>query len=222
MYILWLLECGDGHGQGISIGKQPGGAAAKTIQAKEHRGRDLPARRGNRAARKTRDDGPGIRIAGHSARRRGSPSAAKRPATKAQGVIVDLRYLLDTNICIYIRQSRPPEVLKRFQKLRPGEAVLSVITFGELLYGAARSTKLAEAVARLEELRRLLPVLPLDESVADAYGAIRADLESRGERIGNNDLWIAAHSLATSLVLVTNNESEFSRVKGLKVQNCAA
>jgi tRNA(fMet)-specific endonuclease VapC len=135
---------------------------------------------------------------------------------------VDPRYLLDTNICIYIRQSRPPEVLKRFQKLRPGEAVLSVITFGELLYGAARSTKRAEAVARLEELRRLLPVLPLDESVADAYGAIRADLESRGERIGNNDLWIAAHSLATSLVLVTNNESEFSRVKGLKVQNWAA
>jgi tRNA(fMet)-specific endonuclease VapC len=135
---------------------------------------------------------------------------------------VDPRYLLDTNICIYIRQSRPPEVLKRFQKLRPGEAVLSVITFGELLYGAAKSTKRAEAVARLEELRRLLPVLPLDESVADAYGAIRADLESRGERIGNNDLWIAAHSLATSLVLVTNNESEFSRVKGLKVQNWAA
>jgi tRNA(fMet)-specific endonuclease VapC len=135
---------------------------------------------------------------------------------------VDPRYLLDTNICVYIRQSRPPEVLKRFQKLRPGEAVLSVITFGELLYGAAKSTKRAEAVARLEELRRLLPVLPLDESVADAYGAIRADLESRGERIGNNDLWIAAHSLATSLVLVTNNESEFSRVKGLKVQNWAA
>jgi tRNA(fMet)-specific endonuclease VapC len=100
--------------------------------------------------------------------------------------------------------------------------VLSVITFGELLYGAAKSTKRAEAVARLEELRRLLPVLPLDESVADAYGAIRADLESRGERIGNNDLWIAAHSLATSLVLVTNNDSEFSRVKGLKVQNWAA
>ncbi len=135
---------------------------------------------------------------------------------------MDPRYLLDTNICIYIRQSRPPEVLKRFQKLRPGEAVLSVITFGELLYGAARSTKRAEAVALLEELRRLLPVLPVDESVADAYGAIRADLESRGERIGNNDLWIAAHSLATSLVLVTNNESEFSRVKGLKVQNWAA
>jgi tRNA(fMet)-specific endonuclease VapC len=134
---------------------------------------------------------------------------------------VDPRYLLDTNICIYIRQNRPPEVLKRFQRLRPGEAVLSVITFGELLYGAARSTRRAEALARLEELRRLLPVLPLDEAVADSYGMIRADLESRGEQIGNNDLWIAAHALASNLVLVTNNEKEFSRVKGLKAQNWA-
>ena len=134
---------------------------------------------------------------------------------------MDPRYLLDTNICIYIRQNRPPEVLKRFQRLRPGEAVLSVITFGELLYGAARSTRRAEALARLEELRRLLPVLPLDEAVADSYGMIRADLESRGEQIGNNDLWIAAHALASNLVLVTNNEKEFSRVKGLKAQNWA-
>ncbi len=134
---------------------------------------------------------------------------------------MDPRYLLDTNICIYIRQNKPPEVLKRFQKLRPGEAVLSVITFGELLYGAARSTRRAEALARLEELRRLLPVLPLNEAVADSYGTIRADLESRGERIGNNDLWIAAHALAANLVLVTNNEKEFSRVKGLHAQNWA-
>ena len=134
---------------------------------------------------------------------------------------MDPRYLLDTNICIYIRQNRPPEVLKRFQRLRPGEAVLSVITFGELLYGAARSTRRAEALARLAELRRLLPVLPLNEAVADSYGTIRADLESRGERIGNNDLWIAAHALAADLVLVTNNEKEFSRVKGLRAQNWA-
>jgi len=134
---------------------------------------------------------------------------------------VDPHYLLDTNICIYIRQNRAPDVLKRFQKLRPGEAVLSVITFGELLYGVAKSARRIEALARLEELTRLLPVLPLDEAVADTYGAIRADLESRGEQIGNNDLWIAAHSLSASLVLVTNNQREFSRVKGLKVQNWA-
>jgi tRNA(fMet)-specific endonuclease VapC len=130
--------------------------------------------------------------------------------------------MLDTDICIYVHQSRAPEVLRRFQKLREGEAVISVITFGELLYGAAKSTKRIEALARLEELRHLLHVLPMNEAVADAYGAIRADLESRGDLIGNNDLWIASHSLSERLTLVTNNEREFSRVKGLKIQNWAA
>jgi tRNA(fMet)-specific endonuclease VapC len=100
--------------------------------------------------------------------------------------------------------------------------VVSVITFGELLYGAAKSTKRIEALARLEELKRVLHVLPMDEAVAESHGVIRAGLESRGEMIGNNDLWIAAHSLAANLVLVTNNEREFSRVKGLKIQNWAA
>ena len=132
------------------------------------------------------------------------------------------RYLLDTDICIYVHRSRPPQVLRRFQKLREGEAVVSVITFGELLYGAAKSMRRIEALGRLDELKLLLHVLPLDEAAADAYGVIRADLESRGELIGNNDLWIAAHSLSAGLILVTNNEKEFSRVKGLKVQNWAA
>jgi tRNA(fMet)-specific endonuclease VapC len=100
--------------------------------------------------------------------------------------------------------------------------VVSVITFGELLYGAAKSMRRIEALGRLDELKLLLHVLPLDEAAADAYGVIRADLESRGELIGNNDLWIAAHSLSAGLILVTNNEKEFSRVKGLKVQNWAA
>jgi tRNA(fMet)-specific endonuclease VapC len=130
--------------------------------------------------------------------------------------------MLDTDTCIYVHQSRAPQVLRRFQKLREGEAVVSVITFGELLYGAAKSTKRIEALARLEELKRVLHVLPMDEAVAESYGVIRAGLESRGEMIGNNDLWIAAHSLAANLVLVTNNEREFSRVKGLKIQNWAA
>lgn len=132
------------------------------------------------------------------------------------------RYLLDTNICIYIRQKRPEEVLRRFRKLRPGEAVLSVITFGELLYGAAKSAQRATALERLRELVSLLPALSLPESAAEAYGSIRAELESKGEMIGNNDLWIAAHALVAGLTLVTNNESEFRRVRGLKVQNWAA
>ena len=131
------------------------------------------------------------------------------------------RYLLDTNICIYIRQKRPEEVLRRFRKLRPGEAGLSVITYGELLYGAAKSAERVAALERLHELIQLLPALALPETAADAYGTIRAELEAKGEMIGNNDLWIAAHAVAAELTLVTNNEREFRRVRGLKIQNWA-
>jgi len=131
------------------------------------------------------------------------------------------RYLLDTNICIYIRQKRPEEVLRRFRKLRPGEAVLSVITYGELLYGAAKSEQRAVALERLRELVNLLRPLSLPETAGEACGMIRAQLESKGEMIGNNDLWIAAHAVAAGLTLVTNNEREFRRVRGLKIQNWA-
>jgi len=131
------------------------------------------------------------------------------------------RYLLDTNICIYIGQKRPEEVLRRFRKLRPGEAVLSVITYGELLYGATKSAQRVAALERLRELVNLLPALSLPETAAEAYGTIRAELEAKGEMIGNNDLWIAAHAVAAGLTLVTNNEREFRRVRGLKVQNWA-
>jgi tRNA(fMet)-specific endonuclease VapC len=134
---------------------------------------------------------------------------------------MEVRYLLDTNICIYIRQKRPEEVLRRFRKLRPGEAALSVITYGELLYGAAKSLQWAAALVRLRDLVLLLPALALPEGAGETYGMLRAELEAKGEMIGNNDLWIAAHALAAGLVLVTNNEKEFRRVRGLKVQNWA-
>jgi tRNA(fMet)-specific endonuclease VapC len=133
--------------------------------------------------------------------------------------MVAARYLLDTNICIYIRRRRPPEVLARFEKLKPGEAALSTITYGELLYGVEKSQSRAKAMQMLREILALLPVLPLPAEVGEAYGAIRAGLEARGEVIGNNDLWIAAHAKAAKLTLVTNNEREFRRIDGLKVQN---
>ncbi len=129
------------------------------------------------------------------------------------------KYLLDTNICIYIRRHQPPQVLARFQRLKPGEAAISVITSGELLYGAEKSQHRAQAIRKLEELATLIPVLSLPESAAQTYGTIRRQLETRGEMIGNNDLWIAAHAKAAELILVTNNEREFKRVPGLKVQN---
>ena len=132
------------------------------------------------------------------------------------------RFLLDTSICIYIRRKRPPEVLARFEKLKAGEAVLSVITYGELLYGAAKSQQRHAAMALLADLVTLLPVLDLPEAAAEAYGDIRAALEAKGETIGGTDLWIAAHAKASGLVLVTNNEREFKRVPGIRIQNWTA
>jgi tRNA(fMet)-specific endonuclease VapC len=129
------------------------------------------------------------------------------------------RFLLDTNICIHIRRQRPPEVLARFQRLKPGEAVLSVITYGELVYGVEKSQFRQQATRQLTELTGLVPVMELPLQAGEAYGEIRAALESRGEAIGNNDLWIAAHAKAAGLILVTSNEREFKRVQGLKVQN---
>jgi tRNA(fMet)-specific endonuclease VapC len=132
---------------------------------------------------------------------------------------METRYLLDANIVIYIRQNRPEAVLRRFARLRPGEAAISVIAYGELLYGAMKNSQRESALERLRELSRALPALPLPEEAAQTYGTIRADLEAKGEMIGNNDLWIAAHAMAAGLTLVTNNEKEFRRVRGLKIQN---
>ena len=129
------------------------------------------------------------------------------------------RYLLDTNICIYIRRRRPPEILQRFRRLQVGEAAISVVTFGELIYGAAKSHQREPAIRQLEELVSLLPVLPLPVDAGRSYGALRAELETDGRVIGNNDLWIAAHAKAAKLILVTNNEREFQRVSGLEIQN---
>jgi tRNA(fMet)-specific endonuclease VapC len=131
------------------------------------------------------------------------------------------RFLLDTNICIPIRRKRPQQVLQRFRELQPREAVLSVITFGELLYGAEKSVQRVAALELLQELAEVLPVVGLPEKAAEAYGTMRAELERKWQMIGNNDLWIAAHAKAAGLTLVTNNEREFWRVRGLKVQNWA-
>ena len=129
------------------------------------------------------------------------------------------RYLLDTNICIYIQRKKPEEVLARFQKLKHGDAAISVITWGELVDGAEKSQQRKMALQLLEEFKTFIPVLPMPENAGKTYGVIRASLESQGKPIGNNDLWIAAHAKAASLIVVTNNEQEFQRVPGLKVQN---
>ena len=96
---------------------------------------------------------------------------------------------------------------------------MSVITYGELIYGAQKSQFREQAAKQLTELAALVPVMDLPLQAGQFYGAIRAALEAKGEVIGNNDLWIAAHAKAAGLTLVTNNEREFQRIPGLKIQN---
>jgi tRNA(fMet)-specific endonuclease VapC len=134
---------------------------------------------------------------------------------------VETHYLLDSNMVIYFRQKRSEAIMRRFAQLQPGEAAISVISYGELLYGAMKSSHPASATERLHNLIQELWPLPLPASAGETYGFVRADLAARGEMIGNNDLWIAAHALASGLTLVTNNEKEFRRVRGLKIQNWA-
>ena len=129
------------------------------------------------------------------------------------------RYMLDTNICIYIAKHQPSEVKARFDRLKPGQLVMSVITYGELYYGANKSNQRARALRLIEELVQDIPVEDLNSMAAQAYGEIRASLEKRGRLIGNNDLWIGAHAMALDATLATNNEREFKRIAGLSVEN---
>lgn len=130
-----------------------------------------------------------------------------------------LRYLLDTNICIYIAKQKPVTVMKKFEKLEVGEIGMSIITFGELLFGAKKSHFPDQAHNKLIELSTLIPVLELNNKVAEHYGDIRANLEKKGKPIGNNDLWIASHARSMEVILVTNNSKEFKRVPNLEIEN---
>ena len=133
-----------------------------------------------------------------------------------------MRYLLDTNICIYFANGRHEQISTRIAKIPAGELAISVITYGELLYGAAKSVHVASNRAIIAKLiSDLVAPLPLPLGAAAAYGEAKALLRAKGQPISDNDLWIAAHALADGLVLVTNNVGEFKRVKGLKVESWA-
>ena len=129
------------------------------------------------------------------------------------------RYLLDTNICIYIAQHNPPAVRERFARHSSRELAMSVITLGELRYGAEKSQSREKLLAGVGKLEQLIPVHSLPEAAGEHYGQIRATLNSIGQAIGNNDLWLAAHARAEGWILVTNDEREFTRVPGLQVEN---
>ena len=96
---------------------------------------------------------------------------------------------------------------------------MSVVTYGELCYGANRSVQRAESFAKLNEILTDIPVEPLTPATGSAYGEVRASLAKQGRPIGANDLWIGAHALPLGLTLATNNEREFRRIAGLKVEN---
>jgi tRNA(fMet)-specific endonuclease VapC len=129
------------------------------------------------------------------------------------------RYLIDTDIFIHIRQQRLPQLRARFEQLQPGEAAISVVVYGELLYGIEKSQDRARALKSIDDVVALVPVLPMTLTVAREYGVLTRALEKQGQKIGNNDLWIAAHALAEGLTLATANEREFRRVPRLKMEN---
>ncbi len=128
-------------------------------------------------------------------------------------------YMLDTDICIYIIKRKPGSVVNRLEKLKPGELAMSAITFAELVNGAKKSKYVEANMERLNDLGELIDVRPFDKQAALFYGSVRSSLEKRGEVIGGNDLLIAAHALSLNWTLVTNNEKEFRRVEGLRVEN---
>ena len=130
-----------------------------------------------------------------------------------------MKYLLDTNICIYIMNERPVRVIKKFKKLELGEVGISTITVSELQYGVMKSTYRKENQQRFYQFIAPLEILAYDEMAAGVYGNIRFQLEKNGQPIGPLDLLIAAHALSQNLILVTNNDKEFKRIRSLKVEN---
>jgi len=128
--------------------------------------------------------------------------------------------MLDTNICIYVINSRPAIVLERFRLERLGDIVISSVTAAELAFGVVKSGSVRNRQA-LEMFLSTLEILPFDESAIWHYADIRADLERRGQPIGTLDTMIAAHALTTNTILVTNNTREFERIPRLRVENWA-
>ena len=129
-------------------------------------------------------------------------------------------YMLDTDICVYVAKQRHyPQVLARFNRLRFGDVGMSIVSYGELRFGAQKSERPNEAIRQLGTFLEAVPILAMEPATAEYYGRLRCELERQGKPIGTNDLWIAAHCLQLGLTLVTNNEREFSRIPDLTIEN---
>ena len=130
-----------------------------------------------------------------------------------------MRYLLDTNICIYAINTKPAAVFKHLCSCKPGDVGISTITIAELRYGADKSRAIEKNHSALNQFLMPLQILEFDEAAAGAYGSISTWLEKKGTPIGPLDTLIAAHAVSTGATLVTNNTKEFRRVPGLAIED---
>jgi len=132
------------------------------------------------------------------------------------------RFMLDTNICVELIRGRASGVFRRLRRHRIDDVAISSITLAELQYGVAKSTRPEQNAVLLAEFCAPLAILPFDNQATETYGKVRAALEREGKPIGPLDTLIAAHALSLDMTLITNNEREFRRVSGLRVENWLA
>ncbi|QUS62157.1 type II toxin-antitoxin system VapC family toxin [Synechocystis sp. PCC 7339] len=132
-----------------------------------------------------------------------------------------MKYLLDTNICIYLIKKKPLQVLAKLQALEVSEVGISSITLAELEYGVSKSQRQSKNRDALMQFLLPLEIVEFNQEAAIAYGNIRSNLESRGLVIGAMDMLIAAHALSLGVTLVSNNVREFSRINNLSLENWA-
>jgi tRNA(fMet)-specific endonuclease VapC len=132
-----------------------------------------------------------------------------------------MKFMLDTNICIYIIKQKPTSVLERFLRSEISQIGISTITLSELSHGVTKSSRPQQNQIALMQFIAPLEILPYDDLAAQHYGNLRARLEIQGRTIGSLDMLIAAHALSITCTLVTNNEKEFCRIPHLKIDNWA-
>lgn len=130
-----------------------------------------------------------------------------------------MKYILDTNICIYTIKQKPEKVFERFKELKLGEVCISTITLAELQYGVTKSLRPDKNQSALNHFLIPLEIVNFDTAATIEYGKIRSQLEKEGQPIGSLDTLIAAHAKSLNLILVTNNVREFSRIEELKIEN---
>jgi len=130
-----------------------------------------------------------------------------------------MKYILDTNICIYIIKKKPSSVFQKFRSLKPGSVGISSVTLAELEFGIENSSRPDQNRLALHQFLVPIDIFDFDSEAATEYGSVRAKLENAGTPVGALDTLIAAHAKSLDCILVTNNEREFSRVNGLKVEN---